>query len=273
MRDRRKEFTNAPGPDSSGTGTSPGPPGDGRSPDLAANAPAPAAGAAPEAGALGAGSRRPSGPSGPGGGSGSPATPPPDRNAFSRRFLDRLREEDHPPTPEAANAGPWTVEPVGSRWDAPPEAPPEAPSETPPEARVIPHHVDALASRTFQPEAEWACCSAGEAGPRGVFARPDLAYLFAAALPLDGAPPRLRLARRGLDQALGGGPDWHRLTEDGQPVGRLAGFRPELVALANALAALRSRPLALAHFLAACGEETLEPAGRILDRLVRKGVG
>ncbi|MFP3941354.1 MAG: hypothetical protein ACLF0P_13715, partial [Thermoanaerobaculia bacterium] len=69
-----------------------------------------------------------------------------------------------------------------------------------------------------------------------------------------------------------GASGWHRLREDGRPVGRLAACRPELVILADALVHLRSRPLALAHFLAACGEETLERTGRILDGLVREGV-
>lgn len=254
--------------------------------------------------------------SGPGG---PPPDPTPGGNAFSHNFLCRLRELDHPPTPESANAGPWTVEPMEpvqtiapggeagpdrsseASWPAEPSescrpegaAPAAAPpsgtagplSQRAPDAPTLPatrdleepevvrRHVDALASRTFQPETEWACRSIGGSAPRAVLERPDLAYLFAAALPLDGAPPRLRLARRGLDEALAGGPGWHRLAEDGRSVGRLAGFRPELVALANALAALRSRPLALAHLLAACGEETLEPAGQILDGLVRKGVG
>lgn len=40
------------------------------------------------------------------------------RNAFSRRYLQRVLERDQPPTaPQAAVAGPWEVAPVqGGRW-------------------------------------------------------------------------------------------------------------------------------------------------------------
>lgn len=42
----------------------------------------------------------------------------PCRNAFSRRYLERVLERDQPPTaPEAAVAGPWEVAPTpGGRW-------------------------------------------------------------------------------------------------------------------------------------------------------------
>jgi len=182
--------------------------------------------------------RRPGGPeddrgtSPPTASSGPPA--PAVSNAFSPEFLDRLRRgQDHPPTPEAANAGPFRVEWLG----------PDAPSSLP-----------------------WACFSAGEATARACLADPELAYLLAAVLPLTERAPRFALVEdldteEDLYLLVSGFGDQHG------DHGTVRGWNENLPAILTALDELRVRPLAVAHFLLSLGDETLRRVGRILAEM------
>lgn len=153
-------------------------------------------------------------------------------NAFSAGFLDRLRRHhDHPATPEAANAGPWRV--VRSE--------PSASGPT------------------------WSCIAAGETAPRAHLVTPDLAFLAAAAFPLTGEEPRFFLAEDPDIEA----PVCDLLDGD-SPVGVVDGWNAELAGRMSTLDALRRRPLALAHFLLAVGDETLRRVGRILLELAEE---
>ena len=157
----------------------------------------------------------------------TPATPREPENAFSAEFLRTLGHRDPcPATPEADNAGPWTVVR-------------ESNSDTP-----------------------WACHAAGEPAPRARLREPDLAYLVAAALEVSGHPPRFRVQ----EDAEG---TLHLLTtaEDGRAVGRLSRWSGELVDTLGPLDLLRSRPLALAHFLLGIDDQTLARTGRLLAEL------
>lgn|GEM_PF-1573770 len=172
--------------------------------------------------------------------------PPPDRarrsggeespNAFSAAFLDRLRRHsDHPPTPEAANAGPWKVVRSGPRERSAPIA-------------------DSGAGEPY-----WSCVGIGEEEARAHLVTADLACLTAAALPLTGLAPRFHLAED---------PDIELplcdLFDGDSTVGVVDGWSPDLADRLNTLDALRCRPLSLAHFLLAVGDETLRRVGRIL---------
>jgi hypothetical protein len=86
-------------------------------------------------------------------------------DVFSPEFLERLRtEHDHPPTPEAANAGPFRVEPFeplqSTEWIEP--GPPCPPTDAPTNAGPPP-----AAHR-------WACVGEGEEAPRAVLEEPNL---------------------------------------------------------------------------------------------------
>jgi len=176
-------------------------------------------------------------------------------NAFSQEFLDRLRRSyDHPPTPEAANAGPFRVEWIGSTEGSDPAADPTDPSSPP----------------SSHPDLPWACFSAGEAAPRACLADPDVAFLTAAALPLTGQAPRFSLvedldAEEDLYLLASGCGDRH-----GEPYcewGSVRGWTEDLPWVLTVLDLLRVRPLTLAHYLLSVGDETLRRAGAILAEL------
>jgi len=153
-------------------------------------------------------------------------------NAFSAEFLEHLRTcHEHPATPDATNAGPWQVDLL---------PPGEEPSGGARNAR-------------------WLCMAAGEAEPRAFLEHPDSAYLMAAALPLTGHGPRFSLAEA-LD--CPGGFYW--VVQGRRDLGVVRGGSDELTIVLDVLDALRRQPLALAHFLLAVGDETLERTGRIL---------
>jgi len=169
-----------------------------------------------------------------------PADPAPSRrpgdesaaNAFSAAFLDRLRRHhDHPPTPAAANAGPWRV----------------------------------VRSDSASGDPTWSCVAVGEASPRAHLVTPDLAFLAAAAFPLTGEEPRFFLAEDPDIEA----PVCDLLDGDSS-VGVVDGWTAELAGRMSTLDALRRRPLALAHFLLAVGDETLRRVGRILLELAEE---
>ncbi len=163
-------------------------------------------------------------------------------NAFSAEFLDRLRRHhDHPPTPEAANAGPWRVIRSG-RSARPGEGP--------------------VRSDRAAAGPSWECVSAGEAEPRAHLVTPDLAFLTASAFPLTGVPESFFLAEDPDSEA-----PLCDLLEGDVTVGVVDGWNGELAYRMSTLDALRRRPLALAHFLLAVGDETLQRVGRILVEL------
>jgi len=175
-------------------------------------------------------------PNTPPGGSDRPSLP----NAFSPEFLDRLRRKhDHPPTPEAASAGPFSVHP----------------------AEIVPP-----SRRREAPPFPWRCLCAGESAPRACLADPDLAYLTAAALPLTGRAPRFALV-----EDLDAEEDRYLLVSgwgNGHvDVGTVLGWNEDLPEVLTVLDGLRVRPLALAQFLLSVGNETLARVGRILSEL------
>ena len=172
--------------------------------------------------------------------------PPTLPNAFSPDFLERLRKEhDHPPTPGAANAGPFRVEP-------------SPPTDAPPNART---------NAGAPPAAHrWACVGEGEEAPRALLEEPDFAYLVAAALPLTGRPRRFELvedldAEEDLYLVVSGCGERH------VDHGWLRGRTEDLPQALTMLDELRLRPRALAHYLLSVGDETLARTGRILAAL------
>jgi len=188
-----------------------------------------------------------------------PSTSP---NAFSPDFLEGLRTElDHPPTPEAANAGPFRVEPVQStKWIEP--CSPSPPTDASPCSRTK------APTKAGPPPAahRWACVGEGEEAPRAVLEEPDFAYLVAAALPLTGRPPRFELvedldAEEDLYLVVSGCGERH------VDHGWLRGRAEDLAQALTMLDELRLRPRALAHYLLSVGDETLARAGRILAAL------
>lgn len=170
-------------------------------------------------------------------------------NAFTPAFLDHLRRHhDHPPVPEALNAGPWTV---GRASEASANA-----------GTAGSGAGDGRSPGSGAGYDSWFCRAAGEAEPRAHLVTADLAFLTAAALPLTGVEPRFFLAED---------PDIEAplcdLLDGDQAIGVVDGWNDELADRMSTLDALRRRPLALAHFLLAVGDETLRRVGTILLEL------
>jgi hypothetical protein len=148
------------------------------------------------------------------------------RNAFDEEFLDRLLEDDPPPTAlAAATAGPWRVEPTAGGG----------------------HAVLRVGERLPDDE------------PAAVFDERQVALLLAAALPGSAARERFRLQ----SERDGGG---YAVARAGRPVGRMAWFDPHLTAVLSALEELLASPAALALLLEAAGRDALEQAGKALAR-------
>jgi len=193
-------------------------------------------------------------------------------NAFSPDFLERLRtEHDHPPTPEAANAGPFRVEPfdpfepLHSTESIEPR-PPSPPADASPTSWTR-SRSNAPTNAGPPPAAHrWACVGEGEEAPRALLEEPDFAYLVAAALPLTGRPPRFELvedldAEEDLYLVVSGCGERH------VDHGWLRGRTEDLAQALTMLDELRLRPRALAHYLLSVGDETLARTGRILAAL------
>jgi len=193
-------------------------------------------------------------------------------NAFSPDFLERLRmEHDHPPTPEAANAGPFRVEPFepveprqSTEWIEP--RPPSPPTDAPPGSRSNAPTKAPIKAELPPAAHRWACVGEGEEAPRAVLEEPDFAYLVAAALPLTGRPPRFELvedldAEEDLYLVVSGCGERH------VDHGWLRGRTEDLAQALTMLHELRLRPRALAHYLLSVGDETLARTGRILAAL------
>ena len=105
----------------------------------------------------------------------------------------------------------------------------------------------------------WACIAAGERPPRFSFREPDLAHLTNAGLALADRPARFRFQ---VDAA-----GTLHLMHDGYPVGTATRQSDQLPLVLTALANLRTRPDALAHFLLAVPEEVLQRCGVILAQM------
>ena len=157
------------------------------------------------------------------------------RNAFDRDFLETFsRREPASATPEADNAGPWSVTRVHGDGDP-----------------------------------RWACFAAGEGPPlpgRYKFREPDLAHLTVTGLSLADRPPRFRFQ---VDAA-----GTLHLMHDGYPGGIVregTAQSDQLPLVLTALANLRVQPQGLAHFLLAVPDEVLRRCGVILAGMVGEG--
>jgi hypothetical protein len=152
------------------------------------------------------------------------STPRPS-NAFTPEFLDQLDQQDEPLTAaEADVAGPWLVEPM--------------------------------------PGAGWALFRRGEslaAGdpPVAVFRERERALLVAAVLPGTGLDRRFRLHNEV-------GPEGFAVLSQGEVVGHLQHYNPELVTALNTAEAVVRLPECLAQLLEASGGVALSRAGRLL---------
>jgi len=105
----------------------------------------------------------------------------------------------------------------------------------------------------------WACIAAGERPPRFSFREPDLAHLTNAGLSLADRPSRFKFLRD-AEGTL-------HLLHDGYPVGKAQRESDQLPLMLTALANLRTRPKALAHFLLAVPDEVLRRCGVILAEM------
>jgi len=163
---------------------------------------------------------------------------------------DRNEHSTHPSSLEPPNAFDRGFLDTFSRRDPAP-ATPEADHAGP--WRVTRLHGDA--------DPRWACIAAGEPPPRFSFREPDLAHLTATGLTLVDRPPRFRFQ---VDAA-----GTLHLMHDGYPVGIAQRQSDGLPTILTALADLRTRPQALAHFLLAVPDEVLRRCGVILAEMAR----
>src|SRR5262245_423083 len=151
-------------------------------------------------------------------------------NVFTRGFLDRINEQDEPPTAgEADVAGPWFVEPI--------------------------------------PGLGFGLFRAGECLARGfrpaaVFPDRWLALLAAAVLPGTGRDALLRLEKEPDPEGYGVALD------DGALGGHLELFDEALLDAMNVAVGLVRSPQSLAYLLEAAGAAALERSGAILDRWI-----
>ena len=152
------------------------------------------------------------------------STPRPS-NAFTPEFLARLDQQDEPLTAAQADvAGPWIVVPI--------------------------------------PSPGWAVLRRGEslaAGdvPRAVFVHRERALLAAAVLPGTGFDRLFRLQHERS-------PEGYAVESNGQVVGHLRHFDPELATAMHIAESLVRLPECLTRLLAASGAVALETAGRLL---------
>jgi len=146
-------------------------------------------------------------------------------NAFTPEFLARLDQQDEPLTAAQADvAGPWIVVPI--------------------------------------PSPGWAVLRRGEslaAGdvPRAVFVHRERALLAAAVLPGTGFDRLFRLQHERS-------PEGYAVESNGQVVGHLRHFDPELATAMHIAESLVRLPECLTRLLAASGAVALETAGRLL---------
>jgi hypothetical protein len=152
------------------------------------------------------------------------STPRPS-NAFTPEFLDQLEQQDEPLTAaEADVAGPWIVEPV--------------------------------------PGPGWALFRRGESlaagdSPAAVFRDRERALLVAAVLPGTGLDRRFRLQPETS-------PEGFAVLAQGEVVGHLQHYNPELVTALNTAEAVVRLPECLAQLLEASGGVALGRVGRLL---------
>jgi len=163
---------------------------------------------------------------------------------------DRRNDSTHRPSsdPEPPNAFDREFLDAFSRRDPAP-AVPEADNAGP--WRVTRLHGDG--------DPRWGCIAAGERPARFTFREPDLAHLTNAGLALADRPARFRFQ---VDAA-----GVLHLMHDGYPVGTAVRESEQLPILLTALADLRARPEALAHFLLAVPDEVLRRCGVILAEM------
>jgi hypothetical protein len=157
---------------------------------------------------------------------------PDSSNAFSPSFLERVNEQDEPPTAgEADAAGPWRVEPL--------------------------------------PGLGFGLFRMGESPARGyrpaaVFPDRWLALLAAAVLPGTGRDALLHLKKQPDAEGYGVALD------DGEVVGHFELFDEPLLDAVNVAVGLARSPQSLAYLLEAAGAAALERCGAMLEQWVSK---
>jgi hypothetical protein len=114
-----------------------------------------------------------------------------------------------------------------------------------------------------QGDPRWGCIAVGERPPRFSFREPDLAHLTTAGLELADRPSRFGFLRDAAGTL--------HLMHDGQSVARAERGSDHLTVVLTALADLRTRPQALAHFLLAVPDEVVRRCGVILAQMAREG--
>jgi hypothetical protein len=160
----------------------------------------------------------------------TPSEPAEPRNAFDRRFLNRLDEHDEPPhAGEADTAGPWNILEVPGRGFG-----------------LFREGEDP--ARGYRPYA--------------VFHDRWLALIAAAVLPGTGRDPFVHLDPEA-------GPEgFDFLLDDGEVVGQCECFDQPFCDAIHAVVSVLRSPLSLAHELEAAGSITLDRSGAILDARV-----
>jgi hypothetical protein len=166
------------------------------------------------------------------------STHPQRSNVFTASFIDRMAEQDEPPTAGDADvAGPWRIEPIG--WNG---------------------------GQGFGLFRMGESLDRGFA-PTAVFPSRWLALVGAAVLPGTGQDPLLLLSKQPdvdgvYPLTLAGGRDGDG--GDG-PVGQLLLFDEKAIDAMNVVLHLLRAPESLAYVLEAAGAVTLERCGTILD--------
>jgi hypothetical protein len=156
-------------------------------------------------------------------------------NAFSPEYLAALRERDEPPSAsDADSVGPWRYRERDGR---------------------------------FYIFRQWESFETGHR-PVAAFQSREDALLFMTALRVAAGMPVFRVRNPESPAAEG-----YEVEREGEVVGHLKSGRPELVTVANVLAATAHSPVDLAILLEMSGSQVQEMAGEILGQDILGGPG